>query len=175
MLAVPALSARELRSVTKRVPSLLRRDDRVYKSPAERSRGIKFAVRDQPDERSLPADPARDADRSADARNQGTEHSWIGSKRCAFSSSSPSEPSAPQSAGAYGAEGSVIKLAWSETSQRLSRTAVDILGIGALEGRWATEFLAGCSITIAGGTSEVNKSILGERVLGLPREPRPTR
>jgi len=74
-----------------------------------------------------------------------------------------------------GAEGSVIKLAWSETSQRLSRTAVDILGIGALEGKWATEFLSGCSITIAGGTSEVNKNILGERVLGLPREPRPTR
>lgn len=72
-----------------------------------------------------------------------------------------------------GAEGSVIKLAWSETWQRLSRTATDILGVSALSGPWADELLSGCSITIAGGTTEVNKNILGERVLGLPREPKP--
>lgn len=73
-----------------------------------------------------------------------------------------------------GSEGSVIKLAWSTTSQRLSTTAVDVLGVDALDGRWATSFLSSPSLTIAGGTTEVNKNIIGERVLGLPREPKGT-
>ena len=72
-----------------------------------------------------------------------------------------------------GPEGSVVKLAWADTSQRLSRAAVDILGIGALDGPWGQGLLSGCSLTIAGGTSEVNKNILAERILGLPREPKP--
>ena len=71
-----------------------------------------------------------------------------------------------------GPEGSLVKLAWSLTHQALSRTSVDVLGIGALDGPWAHELLAGCSLTIAGGTTEVNKNIIAERVLGLPRDPR---
>ena len=71
-----------------------------------------------------------------------------------------------------GAEGSVIKLAWSTTDQALSRTAVNVLGIRALDGLWADAVLGSCSLTIAGGTTEVNKNIIGERVLGLPREPK---
>ncbi|WP_419928846.1 acyl-CoA dehydrogenase family protein [Candidatus Poriferisocius sp.] len=71
-----------------------------------------------------------------------------------------------------GPEGSVIKLAWSETSQRMAEAAVDVLGMGSLEGRWGREFISSRSYTIAGGTSEVNRNILGERVLGLPREPK---
>jgi alkylation response protein AidB-like acyl-CoA dehydrogenase len=74
--------------------------------------------------------------------------------------------------GMPGAEGSVIKLAWSTTDQALSRTAVNILGMKALEGTWAQAVVGSCSLTIAGGTTEVNKNIIGERVLGLPREPR---
>lgn len=73
-----------------------------------------------------------------------------------------------------GAEGSVIKLAWSLTSQALARTAVDVFGVTALEGPWAQNLLSSVSLTIAGGTTEVNKNITGERVLGLPREPRPS-
>lgn len=71
-----------------------------------------------------------------------------------------------------GAEGSVIKLAWSRADQALARTAVDVLGLDALSDSWATNLLSSCSLSIAGGTTEVNKTILGERVLGLPREPR---
>jgi alkylation response protein AidB-like acyl-CoA dehydrogenase len=74
--------------------------------------------------------------------------------------------------GMPGAEGSVIKLAWSTTDQALSRTAVDVLGMAALDGPWAAGLLGSCSLTIAGGTTEVNKNIIGERVLGLPREPK---
>jgi alkylation response protein AidB-like acyl-CoA dehydrogenase len=76
---------------------------------------------------------------------------------------------------APGAEGSVIKLAWSRSDQALARTAVDVLGLDALTGPWATNLLSSCSLSIAGGTTEVNKNILGERVLGLPKEPSPAR
>jgi alkylation response protein AidB-like acyl-CoA dehydrogenase len=72
-----------------------------------------------------------------------------------------------------GPEGSLIKLAWSTTDQALARTAVEVLGLDALDGPWARGLLASCSLTIAGGTTEVNKNILAERVLGLPRDPRP--
>jgi alkylation response protein AidB-like acyl-CoA dehydrogenase len=73
---------------------------------------------------------------------------------------------------APGPEGSVIKLAWSLTDQALSNTAVDVLGLSALSDGWATNLLGSRSLTIAGGTSEVNRNIIGERVLGLPKEPR---
>lgn len=73
---------------------------------------------------------------------------------------------------APGPEGSLVKLAWSTTDQALTGTAVNVLGLDALDGPWARELLASRSLTIAGGTSEVNKNIIGERVLGLPREPR---
>ena len=72
-----------------------------------------------------------------------------------------------------GAEGSVIKLAWSKSEQALANTAVDVLGMDALGGSWAFGLLASRSLTIAGGTTEVNKNIIAERVLGLPREPKP--
>ncbi|MFN8019344.1 MAG: acyl-CoA dehydrogenase family protein [Acidimicrobiales bacterium] len=70
-----------------------------------------------------------------------------------------------------GAEGSIIKLAWASTDQALANTAVDVLGPTALDGGWAWELLSSRSLTIAGGTTEVNKNIIGERVLGLPKEP----
>jgi alkylation response protein AidB-like acyl-CoA dehydrogenase len=72
-----------------------------------------------------------------------------------------------------GPEGSVIKLAWGATDQALSATAVEVLGLRALEGSWAWNLLSSRSLSIAGGTTEVNKNIIGERVLGLPREPKP--
>ncbi len=70
---------------------------------------------------------------------------------------------------APGAEGSVIKLAWSQCSQRMAETAVSVLR--DCEGSWGTSLLSTRSLSIAGGTTEVNKNIIGERVLGLPREP----
>lgn len=70
-----------------------------------------------------------------------------------------------------GAEGSVVKVAWSQSDQAVAATAVDVLGQPAVDGRWGTGLLASRSLTIAGGTTEVNKNIIGERVLGLPKEP----
>jgi alkylation response protein AidB-like acyl-CoA dehydrogenase len=73
-----------------------------------------------------------------------------------------------------GPEGSMIKLYYSEIRQRLLQLAIDILGPGASEpaigGRsWDDEYLLGYSATIGGGTSEIQRNIIGERVLGLPR------
>lgn len=72
---------------------------------------------------------------------------------------------------APGPEGSVVKLAWSLTDQAITNTAVDVLGHEVLGTSWGTALLSSRSLTIAGGTTEVNKNIVAERVLGLPREP----
>jgi len=74
-----------------------------------------------------------------------------------------------------GAEGSVIKLAWAKSEQAVAMTAVDVLGMRALSDSWGSGMLGSRSLTIAGGTTEVNRNIVGERVLGLPREPKPAR
>ena len=78
-----------------------------------------------------------------------------------------------------GPEASIAKLFFSEHSQRLQNLAFDLEGPAAqawVEGdRWmqntAWSLLRIRSKTIAGGTSEVQRNILGERVLGLPKEP----
>jgi alkylation response protein AidB-like acyl-CoA dehydrogenase len=72
---------------------------------------------------------------------------------------------------APGPEGSVVKLAWAAGEQALAVTAVDLLGVGSLGGPWGEGLLSSRSLTIAGGTTEINKSIVAERVLGLPRGP----
>ena len=71
------------------------------------------------------------------------------------------------------AEGSIVKTAWAQWSQAMAVTAVDVLGLPALSGDWADALCGSRSLTIAGGTTEVNRNIVGERVLGLPREPAP--
>ena len=72
-----------------------------------------------------------------------------------------------------GAGGSLTKLTWSITEQRIASLAVHLLGVDGLSGRWADNLLNVRSLTIAGGTTEVNRNIVGEHILGLPREPRP--
>jgi alkylation response protein AidB-like acyl-CoA dehydrogenase len=81
-----------------------------------------------------------------------------------------------------GAESSLVKLFWADTSRRLHETATAVLGPGALvvppdpnaldDGRWARGLVATSANSIMGGTSEIQRNIIGERLLGLPREPR---
>jgi len=68
-----------------------------------------------------------------------------------------------------GPEGSIAKLVWSETEQHLAEVASAVLGPAALEGPWARDRVYSRSTTIAGGTTQVNKNIIAQRVLGLPR------
>jgi alkylation response protein AidB-like acyl-CoA dehydrogenase len=70
---------------------------------------------------------------------------------------------------AMGPEGSIAKLVWSEAEQHLTEVASDVLGPDALSGPWARDRVYSRALTIAGGTTQVNKNILAQRILGLPR------
>ena len=70
---------------------------------------------------------------------------------------------------AMGPEGSIAKLVWSEAEQHLTEVASDVLGPDALSGSWARDRVYSRALTIAGGTTQVNKNILAQRILGMPR------
>ena len=73
--------------------------------------------------------------------------------------------------GQPGPEGSLVKWLWSDTNQRATQLAVDVIGPEALISGtiWSYELLRARGNTIEGGTTEVRKNIVAERVLGLPR------
>ena len=78
-----------------------------------------------------------------------------------------------------GPEGSYLKLLWSEADLRMKELAIELEGpYGLLErgdpraldaGRWQYEYLWSRAATIYAGTSEVQRNIIAQRVLGLPR------
>jgi alkylation response protein AidB-like acyl-CoA dehydrogenase len=78
---------------------------------------------------------------------------------------------------APGPEGSIAKLAGALLSRKTSDLAIAIAGAGGQawqdekDGRWAQLVLSTPASRIAGGTDEVQRNIIGERVLGLPKEP----
>ncbi|MEW6121786.1 MAG: acyl-CoA dehydrogenase family protein [Pseudomonadota bacterium] len=81
--------------------------------------------------------------------------------------------------GTPGPEGSYLKLVWSESHQRLLDIAMDVLGPRARLGpqdaaavdrrHWQRDYLWSRAETILAGTSEIQRNIIAERVLGLPR------
>jgi alkylation response protein AidB-like acyl-CoA dehydrogenase len=73
--------------------------------------------------------------------------------------------------GQPGPEGSLVKWQWSDTNQKLTQLAADIVGPEALTAgtHWSYELLRARGNSIEGGTTEVLKNIVAERVLGLPR------
>ena len=73
--------------------------------------------------------------------------------------------------GVPGPEGSLPKLQWSGVNQRLTETAMDVLGPDAAiaDGEWSYRFLRARANSIEGGTTEILKNIVAERVLGLPK------
>jgi len=96
---------------------------------------------------------------------------------------------AKRKAGAPGPEGSVAKLAFAETNRRIYELCMDVLGADGLlypsyemvrpqeasltgGGDPRRMFLRSRAFSIEGGTSEILRNVLGERVLGLPGEPR---
>ena len=76
--------------------------------------------------------------------------------------------------GVPGPEGSIQKLYWSELNQRNAQIAMEVLGPYAQltdfdAGRWVYNYLRCRGNTIEAGTSEVQRNIIAQRVLGLPR------
>jgi alkylation response protein AidB-like acyl-CoA dehydrogenase len=69
-----------------------------------------------------------------------------------------------------GPESSWVKLAWTDLTQHLSDAALDVAGADApLWGKWQRQWLWSKAASIAGGTSEIQRTIIGDRILGLPR------
>jgi alkylation response protein AidB-like acyl-CoA dehydrogenase len=75
-----------------------------------------------------------------------------------------------QGGGDMGADGSVNKLFWSELDLALHETALDLLGPEQeLRGGWVEDYLFSLAGPIYAGTNEIQRNIVAERILGLPR------
>jgi alkylation response protein AidB-like acyl-CoA dehydrogenase len=68
------------------------------------------------------------------------------------------------------ASASLAKTVWGEIGQDLAALGFDVLGTGGANAPWANYRLTSRSLTIAGGTTQINKNITAQRVLGLPRK-----
>ena len=74
-----------------------------------------------------------------------------------------------------GAEGSAVKLSWARVMQAMTRFAIELRGAVGVTlddpdvERWALGYLRSRGMSVEGGTDEIQKSIIAERVLGLPR------
>ncbi|WP_037303988.1 acyl-CoA dehydrogenase family protein [Amycolatopsis orientalis] len=104
--------------------------------------------------------PAHTADRVADA--------WIGAR--AYHLYTFGTVTRLSEGAALGPESSVNKLFWSHLDVALHETALDILGPDAeLRGRWSEGWLFSLAGPIYGGTDQIQRSIVAERLLGLPK------
>ena len=75
--------------------------------------------------------------------------------------------------GELGAESSVTKVFWSDLDVDLHQTALDLRGADAeLAGPWTDGYLFALGGPIYAGTNEIQRNIIAERLLGLPREPK---
>ncbi|MBV8983335.1 MAG: acyl-CoA dehydrogenase family protein, partial [Acidimicrobiia bacterium] len=68
-----------------------------------------------------------------------------------------------------GPETSLAKLVWSECETHIADVAGQLLGAAANTGSWGRDRVYARALSIAGGTTQVNKNIVAQRVLGLPR------
>jgi alkylation response protein AidB-like acyl-CoA dehydrogenase len=86
---------------------------------------------------------------------------------------------------AAGMAGLIVKLQGCELNHQLAALAIDALGeLGVLyegsahlrdEGSWQQRYMFDLGLIIGGGTAQIQKSIIAERGLGMPREPRPAK
>ena len=79
-----------------------------------------------------------------------------------------------EATGVPGPLGSVFKLHYSETKHRIGDLALQIAAADelAMDDEHIRGWMHAISISIAAGTSQIQRNIVGERILGLPKEPR---
>jgi alkylation response protein AidB-like acyl-CoA dehydrogenase len=107
---------------------------------------------------------ARDRDRGAAIYTRARILGWLGERSLLDDGSGPS-----------GGVAGLIKLAWSTLGQSFAEFGAQVDGLRGIAGddmRSGDRLVASRSYTIAGGTTEVMRNIIGERSLGLPREPK---
>lgn len=101
---------------------------------------------------------------------------WMNTER--FCAATYQLVSRVQAGASISSEASANKLFWSEMDRHLHRTALSILGARAeldggpgaeLDGRWLDGYMFSLAGPIYAGTNEIQRNILAERVLGLPR------
>jgi alkylation response protein AidB-like acyl-CoA dehydrogenase len=105
------------------------------------------------------------ADRVADA--------WIGAR--AYQLHTQATAARLAAGGTLGPEASLGKVFWSELDVALHETALDLLGPWAEvrdgpDGRWLEDYLFALAGPIYAGTNEIQRTVIAERLLGLPRE-----
>jgi alkylation response protein AidB-like acyl-CoA dehydrogenase len=107
---------------------------------------------------------ARDRDRGGAIYTRARILGWLGERSLLDDGSGPS-----------GGVAGLIKLAWSTLGQSFAEFGAEVDGLRGIAGddmRSGDRLVASRSYTIAGGTTEVMRNIIGERSLGLPREPK---
>jgi alkylation response protein AidB-like acyl-CoA dehydrogenase len=109
---------------------------------------------------------------------------WIGLEAMrahALRTLAPDPDRAAAGPGAASTAASVLKLLWSRWRQELGELAMEVQGAPSMVARgepydlddWQRLFLFSRADTIYGGSSEIQRNIIAERALGLPRQPRP--
>jgi len=114
----------------------------------------------------------RSGDTAGGALAQRVADAWIGAR--AYQMHGYQIASQPEGATAAGAQASLGKVFWSELDLAMHQTAMDLLGPRAElrdtdDSRWLDGFLFALAGPIYAGTNEIQRSVIAERVLGMPR------
>jgi alkylation response protein AidB-like acyl-CoA dehydrogenase len=114
----------------------------------------------------------RDPERCDPGLRDRVADAWIGARAYQLHTAAVARSLAE--GGSLGAESSMGKVFWSELDLALHETALDLLGPSAEDrdgpdGRWLEDYLFALAGPIYAGTNEIQRTLIAERVLGLPR------